>query len=106
MNKPVKCGCGGEAYHASAGCWNPEEEEWMPNFWHKVICKNCGTQTKAFYTKTEAVQAWNRAMGEWTAKATRRPEAFFYRCECGYALCCEKNDMNYCPQCGARLEWI
>lgn len=45
--------------------------------------------------------------GKRTAKATRRPGAFFYRCECGYALCCEKNDMNYCPQCGARLmEWI
>lgn len=44
---------------------------------------------------------------ERTAKATRKPEGFFYRCECGYVLCCEKNDMNYCPQCGARLvEWI
>ena len=42
---------------------------------------------------------------ERTAKATRNPQAFFYHCECGYALCCEKNDMNYCPNCGARLEW-
>ena len=42
---------------------------------------------------------------ERTAKATRKPEAFFYRCECGYGLCCEKNDMNYCPSCGGRLEW-
>ena len=42
---------------------------------------------------------------ERTAKAIRKPEAFFYRCECGYGLCCEKNDMNYCPHCGARLEW-
>ena len=61
--KPVKCGCGGEAHHDSASCWNPEEEEWMPNFWHRVICKNCGTQTKAFYTEAEAVTTWNRAMG-------------------------------------------
>ena len=42
---------------------------------------------------------------ERTAKATCNPQAFFYHCECGYALCCEKNDMNYCPYCGAKLEW-
>ena len=60
---PVRCGCGGEAHHDSASCWNPEQEEWMPNFWHRVICKNRGTQTKAFYTEAEAVTAWNRAMG-------------------------------------------
>ena len=39
------------------------------------------------------------------AKATRNPQGFFYHCDCGYALCCEKNDINYCPNCGARLEW-
>ena len=42
---------------------------------------------------------------ERTAKAVRNPQAFFYHCECGYALCCEKNDMNYCPNCGAKLNW-
>lgn len=64
MNKKqlLPCGCGGEAYHDSASCWNPEEEEWMPNFWHRVICKNCGTQTKPFYTENEAIEAWNLAM--------------------------------------------
>ena len=61
--KPVKCGCGGEAHHDSESCWNPEQEEWMPNFWHRVVCKNCGTQTKAFYTKAAAITAWNKAMG-------------------------------------------
>lgn len=54
--------------------------------------------------KAEMFEAWNRRI-ERTAKATRKPEAFFYRCECGYGLCCEKNDMNYCPSCGCRLIW-
>ena len=70
---PVRCGCGGEAHHDSASCWNPEEEEMMPNFWHRVICKNCGTQTKAFYTEAEAIQAWNKAMG---AKDINVPNKF------------------------------
>ena len=45
------------------------------------------------------------AESERTAKVIHKPEAFFYRCECGYGLCCEKNDMNFCPNCGGRLEW-
>lgn len=68
--KPVRCGCGGEAHHDSASCWNPEDEEWMPNFWHRVICKNCGIQTKAFYTEAEAITAWNRAMSVSTEKSS------------------------------------
>ena len=60
--KPVRCGCGGEAIADCARCWNPEKEEWIPNFWHRVICEKCGTQTKAFYTEAEAITAWNRAM--------------------------------------------
>ena len=107
MNKPVKCRCGGEAYHVSAGCWNPEKEEWMPNFWHKVICKNCGTQTKAFYTKTEAVQVWNRAMGGKMVKVENYQNPFGLG---GYGDCSEcgaevNEQYAYCPNCGARLEW-
>lgn len=99
--KPVRCGCGGEAK-----TWK-YEKAW------EVMCAKCYTRTDLFMTEAEAIEAWNRAMGiaeksstvERTAKATRKPEAFFYRCECGYGLCCEKNDMNYCPHCGGRLEW-
>ena len=57
------------------------------------------------HPKFKIVKAIPTEPEERTAKATRKPEAFFYRCECGYGLCCEKNDMNYCPHCGARLEW-
>lgn len=87
--KPVRCGCGGEAFHDTVRGWNPVREDALV-VWHRVICKNCGTQTKAFYTEAEAITAWNRAMGERTAKAIRNPQAFFYHCECGYNLCCEK----------------
>lgn len=53
----------------------------------------------------DALQKLAKKLEERTAKATRNPKAFFYHCECGCVLCCEKNDMNYCPQCGCRLIW-
>lgn len=122
---PVRCGCGGEAHHDSASCWNPEEEEWMPNFWHRVICKNCGTQTKAFYTEAEAIEAWNRAMGngdkaspvERTAKVMKhhydfdpRKDSFYHGLGGTELLCgnCKKMVLHgdeYCSHCGARLDW-
>ena len=120
--KPVRCGCGGEAHHDSASCWNPEDEEWMPNFWHRVICKNCGTQTKAFYTEAEAITAWNRAMGsaeksstveriakviEHDASVTDTDGYKYHRSE--YLCCvCKKKVIGgdeYCSHCGAKLEW-
>lgn len=106
--KPVKCRCGGEAYHDSASCWNPEQEEWMPNFWHRVICKNCGTQTKAFYTEAEAVQAWNRAMGATDTNVENKTVKFkqdgkFLRCgKCNRIV---DSGYKYCPECGCKLEF-
>ena len=60
--KPVRCGCGGEAFHDTVRGWNPVREDALV-LWHRVICKNCGTQTKAFYIEAEAIEAWNKAMG-------------------------------------------
>lgn len=110
---PVRCGCGGEAHHDSASCWNPEEEEWMPNFWHRVICKNCGTQTKAFYSEAEAVTAWNRAMGngdkaspvERTAKVDTRPFGDIDLHKCHHCQYYVDRSFTYCPGCGAKLDW-
>lgn len=116
--KPVRCGCGGETWaFMTLYPENPERP-------YICQCRNCFTRTGGYPTESDAITAWNRAMSakdinvpnkfatdknvgdkERTAKATRKPEAFFYRCECGYGLCCEKNDMNYCPNCGGRLEW-
>ena len=93
--KPVRCGCGGEAIVDQTDGYDE----------YNVYCPKFFMSSGTFNTEADAVAAWNRAMGERVAKATRKPEAFFYRCECGYGLCCEKNDMNYCPHCGCRLEW-
>lgn len=111
----LPCGCGGEAHHDSASCWNPEEEEWMPNFWHRVICKNCGTQTKAFYTEAEAIEAWNKAMGkdidvpakERTYKVTDIHVDEYYCPACGAEILHDHEDKgdNYCRECGAKLDW-
>ena len=111
--KPVRCGCGGEAHHDSASCWNPEQEEWMPNFWHRVVCKNCGTQTKAFYTEAEAITAWNRAMGERTAKVEAVEKPIIGDTEgktikvtsCGNCKNTVSIFDNFCPGCGCRLIW-
>lgn len=106
--KPIKCGCGGEAHHNSASCWNPEEEEWMPKVWHRVICKNCGTQTKAFYTEADAITAWNKTMGERTAKVETVEKPNVYKCaECGqyFHSTAWGSPVEYCSRCGAKLDW-
>ena len=54
--KPCKCGCGGEAIY---GKWVRK----VGVIAHAVGCKNCGIQTKPYPTETEAIEAWNKAMG-------------------------------------------
>lgn len=112
MNKKqlLPCGCGGEAHHYSTSCWNPEEEEWIPNFWHRVICKNCRTQTKAFYSKAEAVQAWNRAMGErkkgkWIVISEFEDCCYIKcnQCKITQVFYYNKPLTNFCPHCGADM---
>ena len=51
--KPVRCGCGGEA------------RVMQPSYTHcrVVMCPNCGIKTAYRSTESEAVTAWNRAMG-------------------------------------------
>lgn len=51
--KPVRCGCGGEA----------EAWEFMNGRWY-VKCPKCAIgQMFAYRSKAEAIEAWNRAMG-------------------------------------------
>lgn len=114
--------CRGEAYHDSVSCWDPEEEEWIPNFWHRVFCKNCGTQTKAFYTEAEAIKAWNQRFApdtndgskEQTAKVMEHDASVTdtdgYKYHQSEYLCgaCKKRVLggdDYCSHCGARLDW-
>ena len=52
MNKPVKCGCGGEAFVSI----NDFIE-------YHVFCALCGMRTDWFRSKNKAIEVWNRAMG-------------------------------------------
>ena len=93
--KPVRCGCGGEARIDTYLGKSSEPISWC------VYCKKCEIQTNWYGTEAEAIQAWNRAMGERIAKVKE---------SWGLAMCCacEKRVFpydNYCSHCGARLEW-
>lgn len=107
--KIVNCGCGGEAHHDSASCWNHDEEKWMPNFWHRVICENCGTQTKSFYTEAEAITAWNKAMGAAKddiaiAKGTWMMEIDGFHCSVCFYKCETTALPDVCPFCGTKMK--
>ena len=117
---PVRCGCGGEAqvrdYSRFGGAFI------------LVECERCGTQTDLYPTEAEAIQAWNRAMGakdinvpnkfatdtnvgdkERTAKVeTGHKSVITGKLMDGHCMQCGRYVMDeddYCPGCGARLEW-
>ena len=99
--KPVRCGCGGEPYlKYDDGAYS-------------VICTKCGIETKGYCNhfddfksaKEYATKDWNRAMGERSAKVetyTDDQQETWSVCECGTDVW---KSYNYCPECGARLEW-
>ena len=92
--KPVRCGCGGEARIGKiyGDAWTVE-------------CTECGIQSGCYDTEAEAITAWNRAMGERTAKVetyTDDQQETWSVCECGTDVW---KSYNYCPECGAKLEW-
>ena len=99
MSEPVNCRCGGEAeiFHIA-----PEGYEGS----YCVRCTECLIQTPFFNKdKDKAIEVWNRAMGERTAKV----KDFGHPCGVyGYCSNCGGycvNEEPYCPHCGARLEW-
>ena len=97
--KLVRCGCGGEA---SVDYFIGEPSEGAS---YMVYCRKCEIQTMSYDTMTEAITAWNIAMGERTAKAkvNFKDENFFFGwCECGQY---QSSQFPYCPVCGCRLEW-
>lgn len=104
--KPVRCGCGGEAFTHILG------NEIAKGYY--IACDECGTKTKVFGYEAEAVEAWNRAMSgsvqdcaenarcsERTAKVSKGAYDLM-RCECGMPV---SSNFDYCPKCRARLEW-
>ena len=66
--KPVRCGCGGEA---KVSTWTGTMATTI-NDCNVVYCETCGMQTKRFKTEAEAIEAWNRAMGDQFREATKK----------------------------------
>lgn len=85
--KPVRCGCGGEAYHEAYENYN-----FGSYIAHIMICDKCGMRTAEWPTEAEAIQAWNKAMRR--AKVDILPNTSE-----------DKGAMPYCPHCGDELEW-
>ena len=54
--KPVKCGCGGDAYAHLIG--NTEATGYY------ICCEECGTKTAIFDTLKGASDAWEKAIGK------------------------------------------
>ena len=98
--KPVCCGCGGEPVVGHI-----EKTSYLPKDRWYIGCPKCDICTGLYDTEAEVVEAWNRAMGERTAKV----KDFGHPCGAyGYCSNCDGycvNEEPYCPSCGARLEW-
>ena len=96
--RPVRCGCGGEAYCLAYENTIRVTED---GYDHSIYCSKCHIETKLYDTEAEAIEAWNKAMGERTAKV-KKGAYDLMRCECGMPV---SSNYDYCPKCRARLEW-
>ena len=56
--KPVRCGCGGEPIVGHI-----EKTNYLPKDRWYIGCPKCEICTKIYNTESEAIQAWNKAMG-------------------------------------------
>lgn len=117
MNKKqlLPCGCGGEA----------EYYESPINGKVLLSCRICGIETKFYDTKSEAITAWNKAMGDVAKIATTERTAKVIKHKywlgvslnivgeqtIGYEWICEnckklvREGDNYCSHCGSKLIW-
>ena len=107
---PVRCGCGGEAYARSyANTFHVTED----GYDHTVYCSKCNIETKMFDTEAEAITAWNRAMGERTAKVEAVEKPIIGDTEgktikvtsCGNCKNTVSIFDDFCSNCGCRLIW-
>ena len=104
MDKLINCGCGGKPRIAKKILMGN-----LPDVY--VFCENCSIKTKEYYSVTEAIMAWNTAMGERTAKVSNQifnnsnpytVGAWIGTCECGELI---SYSSKYCHMCGAKLDW-
>ena len=98
---PVNCGCGGKAEVHIVG-------HELPKAQYYINCEKCDVRTWFYDTEAEAIEAWNMAMGERTAKVKRSTSMLELHQWDGI---CENygghvyQDYAYCQHCGYRLEW-
>ena len=119
-----KCKCGGNAiirqdhFSVSYGDW-------------KIFCEKCGMQTGWTKNKEDAIEIWNRTMDasdinvghkfdkdinvpikegmtKVTQIETNSVTVFLWKCNnCGQPMhkTSWSRTVNYCPSCGAKLDW-
>ena len=112
--KPVRCGCGGEAKIETD---HDTIQPVAPIDWKRVVCTKCNIRTPWRKTEAEAIEAWNKSMGERTAKVIKHKYWLGVSLNVvgeqtiGYEWLCENckkkvlDGDDYCSHCGARLEW-
>ena len=109
MNKPVNCRCGGEVVVEKHQLYEEQIEDMFI-----VRCVKCDIQTSPEYKKEKAIEIWNRAMGERTAKVVEHDASItvtdgykYHRSEYLCGACKKKvlGDDEYCSHCGCRLDW-
>lgn len=107
--QPVRCGCGGEPVVGHI-----EKTSYVPKDRWYIGCPKCDICTGLYDTEAEVVEAWNKAMGERTAKAIEHDASITdtdgYKYQRSEYLCgnCKKKVIGgdeYCSHCGSRLIW-
>jgi len=74
----------------------------------RVECRECKIVTPFYDTEAEAIEAWNRR-AERTAKVQELPRrsetSLDWEGICSNCGAYTNLDMNYCFECGAKLDW-
>ena len=105
MDKLINCGCGGKPRIAKKILMGN-----LPDMY--VLCENCSIRTKEYYSVTEAIMAWNTAMGAKDINVLNKDTVLIEPFDAnlthvGYCICGElvNIDYSYCPRCGRKIEW-
>lgn len=69
---------------------------------YDITCMKCGIVTDYYGTEEEAINAWNKAMGERTVKAEQYDWDVWFCPNCNQDIGWKD---KYCCGCGTRLEW-
>jgi len=112
MNKPVNCGCGGNVdVHFFGNTYIGDYHKFTGKYF--ICCEKCGVETPICKTREKAIEIWNKAMGERTAKVVgvEKPIIGDEEGKTIRVTSCENCENvvsifdNFCPNCGCRLIW-